>query len=269
MRKAYFSTAYISLLITFIPATAPAWAQVANPSFEGIESGSDYNRPLHWDTFKFASVVESFMPDNEHYLQYWATTLVCPVDQKRFVLLSTANTFGKTEYSSLTQTITIEPGERLSGSYFFGTYDYMPWNDYATITLIPQEGLPLPEITLVHIDVQTVGDYKSTAGWRSFEHFFDSQNAGIYDLVLLVANFGDFEFPSFLAVDNINLCTPPEHGNINGDCVVDFTDFAVLAENWLQPCSYPYWCNKADLDHSQTVDQNDLQGIARHWLAGR
>jgi subtilisin family serine protease len=55
--------------------------------------------------------------------------------------------------------------------------------------------------------------------------------------------------------------------DLNRDYYVNFKDFAILAEQWLEEdCTIPYWCGKADMDLSSTVDYDDLSICAANWL---
>jgi hypothetical protein len=55
--------------------------------------------------------------------------------------------------------------------------------------------------------------------------------------------------------------------DFNGDSQVDFSDWAVLADNWRQSCSEPTWCAGTDLDHSELVSLGDLAVFAQAWLS--
>jgi len=55
-------------------------------------------------------------------------------------------------------------------------------------------------------------------------------------------------------------------GDINYDCVVDFYDYALLADEWHNTCSAPYWCDESDIDQSTTVDFTDLDLLIQNWL---
>jgi len=58
--------------------------------------------------------------------------------------------------------------------------------------------------------------------------------------------------------------------DLDGDCVVDFADFALFASNWLKTdCEESNnWCEGTDFDHSGSVDMLDLTTFARYWLEG-
>ncbi len=55
--------------------------------------------------------------------------------------------------------------------------------------------------------------------------------------------------------------------DITGDCCVDYEDFAIVGEWWLQDCnSFNSFCGGADFDLSSKVDANDLAILAADWL---
>ncbi len=56
--------------------------------------------------------------------------------------------------------------------------------------------------------------------------------------------------------------------DLNGDCLTDFTDYAILANLWLyNTCSEVNgWCSGSDYDTSGSIDSLDLMFIIRHWL---
>ena len=55
--------------------------------------------------------------------------------------------------------------------------------------------------------------------------------------------------------------------DLNNDKIVNFSDFAVLAEYWMdETCCAPNWCKGTDFDHSGSVDMLDLATFARYWL---
>lgn len=54
--------------------------------------------------------------------------------------------------------------------------------------------------------------------------------------------------------------------DLNGDGIVNFFDFAILAKHWLDTCSEPDWCQGSDSDHSGSVDLEDLLNFVDYWL---
>jgi hypothetical protein len=60
---------------------------------------------------------------------------------------------------------------------------------------------------------------------------------------------------------------PNQPGDLTGDGVVNFRDFAVFAVRWLElGCGEPDWCQGADLDKNGVVDFSDLYIFAKNWL---
>ncbi len=57
--------------------------------------------------------------------------------------------------------------------------------------------------------------------------------------------------------------------DLTGDYFVNFKDYAVLAEWWLEDCnSSNNWCHGVDFDSSGQVNMNDLAEFAGQWLYG-
>jgi len=59
--------------------------------------------------------------------------------------------------------------------------------------------------------------------------------------------------------------------DFDGDCDVDFADFGLFAQHWLQTgCAEPDWCGGADFggEPDGIVWMADLAEFARYWLAG-
>ena len=48
--------------------------------------------------------------------------------------------------------------------------------------------------------------------------------------------------------------------------IVDFIDYAIIANNWLLSCSGPNWCSGCDLDQSGLVNTADLKLFCDDWL---
>ena len=67
--------------------------------------------------------------------------------------------------------------------------------------------------------------------------------------------------------------TIDQTADFDGDCDVDFADFSIFAEHWLQTgCAEPDWCGGADLTKDQPdgiVDTYDLLKFAQNWLEGK
>lgn len=60
--------------------------------------------------------------------------------------------------------------------------------------------------------------------------------------------------------------------DFDGDCDVDFVDFGLFAQHWLETgCAEPDWCGGADFGGEEPdgiVSMADLAEFARYWLAG-
>lgn len=55
--------------------------------------------------------------------------------------------------------------------------------------------------------------------------------------------------------------------NIGGDSNVNFIDFAIIGEYWLNSaCTPPNWCGGADIDMSKAVGMTDVAILADNWL---
>jgi subtilisin family serine protease len=78
------------------------------------------------------------------------------------------------------------------------------------------------------------------------------------------------DIPGLFRESDLNsyiLCYP--RGDFNKDYLVNFVDFAVLVNRWLETdCDIPYWCGGADLTGDGNVDWDDLRELADNWLAG-
>lgn len=76
-------------------------------------------------------------------------------------------------------------------------------------------------------------------------------------------------------LDDMELLNPlgsqieiPFFPDINQDHVVDISDVLLLAEAWLEECTEPYWCGRADGDKSGRVDLSDFGRLSQEWLRG-
>ncbi|MBN2271954.1 MAG: DUF2961 domain-containing protein [Sedimentisphaerales bacterium] len=60
---------------------------------------------------------------------------------------------------------------------------------------------------------------------------------------------------------------PCRKADFDGDCDVDFHDFADFTSSWLNSdCADPDWCGGADFDQNRRVDMNDLADFLDCWL---
>jgi hypothetical protein len=254
------------IVVVQLCAVCGVCAQILNPGFEYATVVGDMNEPNDWNSQNFVSVMREFTPTptNGHF-NYWLTQPpLFPHEGDSFVVLSTS--VDNIKVAEMSQEIIFAAGEKLTGWYFFGTCDYMEWNDWATISLIAEPNQSIRDILLVSVDVAEVGDYSSTDGWQYFEHVFSETDEGLYELKFFISDYSDAVFESYLAVDDLGICIGEEYGDIYEDCQVDFLDVSILAKYWLEDCPDPNLCENADLDLSGVVDYNDLGVIGDNWL---
>lgn len=61
--------------------------------------------------------------------------------------------------------------------------------------------------------------------------------------------------------------------DLDEDCDVDFLDFGLFAQHWLEDgCAEPDWCGGADLTEDEpngVVNSLDLMVFSEHWLQGK
>lgn len=275
---------YIYLFLVIIQICMPVWvyANIANGDFELSEPNAaiDANTPTDWQIENYAAVVTNFVPQPERgNTGNWKIDVVeglDPFEGQSFVVLSTGDIDPDPMYARIVQQIEVFEGQRLAGMYFFGTCDYIPYEDYATITLVSDSNPSLRDIILLNINVADVGSYGSMDGWGVFEYTFSLEEAGVYELILAVSDLSDYIFKSYLAVDNITLCYAPQYGDFNYDCRVNILDYAFISNDWLNDCSDPTYLSDpnslcefgTDIDGDGPVDANDLLLMGQNWLMG-
>jgi hypothetical protein len=249
-------------------------AQILNGGFE-----ADPNSPVGWQVDPNGyppKVVQLFSaPDNG---AYDSNVVIGPYEGNNFLVIQSGSSVtrdnpGEPNYACLSQTITVSGGQEVTGAYFFATSDYSPWDDWADIVMIPDPCSSLSVILLAHNSVDLIGDHNSTRGWVTFGHVFKPNEAGTYNLVLFISNYGDWYLSSYLAIDGLKIddvnkpvCPYSLAGDLNNDCKVDFNDFAVLANAWMTDQNSPTWCSHCDLNTSGTIDIGDLLIMCQNWL---
>jgi hypothetical protein len=266
--KMAFLAISIFVVAIFFAASCSLNAQILSGSFEGDPNLLwDPNGP--WDVNGLAPQIVSAFVATDKYLRQ---ITIQSVNGSSFVLLKTGGGNSSTDFSEITQIVTVNAGDTISGVYFFSTIDWVPsWNDAANIYLSlydpcspgpnpPDSNSPEPkkddhlyygiEIPLAYHDVNTVAIYRSQRGgamadWKRFFYTFQPGEEGTYRLVLRVADAIDEGYQSTLAVDALSITAGPPGpwcdfkpvGDINRDCKVDIVDFAMMAENWLINCN--------------------------------
>lgn len=267
--------------IFWVLIQAAVLGSIQNGGFEEAEPNQPspyFIVPLNWEVENYAGLHSSFVPSPEWgQIIHWQ--IECPSEGNRFCLLSTGDVRGPGSdnditRSSMSQSAYFAAGDILMGSYFFGTCDYVPYNDTAAIVLTPVDpNSGLRSLLLETISVSDVGDYSSTDGWVPFAFTFNTKTAGEYVLTCEVTDISDRKYKSYFAIDNLRVCYgSPLYGDINQDCGVDLLDFAEFSNVWLSDCTDPntydpnYICENADFDCSTIIDPNDLILMSEHWL---
>jgi hypothetical protein len=244
----------------------------------------DINTPTGWHCENYTAVVGNFIPHPEQgNTTNWKINLtegLHPFEGNSFLVLSTGDWPQGSTYAKVWQNITVGAGDKLTGAYFFGTCDYWDFNDFAYIKLIPVPGGDpnYSDVNIVQVSLMSVGgDYSSLSGWKRFEYTFDADQAGTYELTLFVSDYRDNILDSYLAVDGLALChNPPAKGDLNCDCIVNFVDFTILANDWWYNCNDQNVFNDpnrkcllgTDLTGDGPVDTNDLRVMSEYWLQG-
>jgi hypothetical protein len=236
----------------------------------------NFNPPIYWEriphpdnTFKeecFAGLYDCFEPPESE--SQW--TISTPYEGESFVLLSTGGFKSKEDTqpreifdnqilgSSISQKVYLSAGDTILGAYFFGTVDWIPYNDYGQIRF-EMAGDPnnypnsltsfvIPES---YCDVSLVGDRQSTRespgafpqttdGWISFSYTIEPNQVGIYDLICEVVDEGDDIYNSYYALDGLRICKGGSpQGDLDQDCDVDLVDYSILSEVWMCFCPDP------------------------------
>ncbi|MCD4830424.1 MAG: hypothetical protein K8R02_01295 [Anaerohalosphaeraceae bacterium] len=270
-------------------------ADIYNGGFEIADpcQTQDFTTPDGWGCENYAAKVGHFLPqpqagagrNNPFDWKIDYTIGLFPFEGHSYLLVSTGPDPNETipdpgmnVRTEAVQEITVSEGEMIQGMYFFGTCDYYGWNDTAEIMLWPTRDLTLTDIELVRISVLDVGDNSSTLGWQRFEYVFDANQAGAYDLAIAVWDVDDGSLHTYFAVDALSLCNVPvTNSDINLDCEVNFLDFTILADDWLEDCSVAnYACDPnnngcfigTNLADSNFVNANDLGVFVQDWLEG-
>lgn len=103
-------------------------------------------------------------------------------------------------YNRISQTVNMKAGDRLAGSAFFKTQDYLPYDDDAYIRIVELDAV------LFSSRVSAVGNYGGTP-WTNFE--FTIPTTGAFTIELAVRNAIDGAASSYLGVDNLRAVPEP------------------------------------------------------------
>ncbi len=277
MSTFYRNFIFPGIIFLFLIFHTQAANNIINGDFEfedpnGIRS--ENCSPRFWTGENFFAAVESFEIMPEHALPSeinWEFPL--PARGKKYGLLSTGDIGhdSTTDFASMTQTITLLPGQAIVGYYFFGTFDWLSYPDQARITLVPDPNTMFPRPKpLMTIDVTDVGQYSANTDWQRFIYIYDQQTAGTFDLSFIIEDIGDDIYKSYFAVDAFSICDQYHQADLNFDCTVNMLDFALMAQYWTMDCNDPnIYCDSFyDLDHSEFIDAPDVAIMADQWLMG-
>lgn len=208
----------------------------------------------------YAGIHSSFVPPLRE--ENWE--IPYPFEGETFVLLSTGSYKSFPDGDSdvkgakISQKIYLDGGDTILGAYFFGTADYLHFNDYGQISLIsaadandfpdpndmPPNIAPIPG-TLCNVEM--VGNYESTqkfspetGGWISFSYTVEPNQTGPYYLQCEVVDVSDAKVNSYYAVDGLLICKGGlSQADLNFDCNVNLEDFSLLSQAWLTFCPDP------------------------------
>lgn len=259
MEKETFFTGFrkrsLRVLAVAIIFSFPAFSQIVNWDFEQTEPNELGAIPIGWNTENYALVHREFTPCFERGQRcHWSFegNTVTTESGNAFLVLSTGDygydACGRESFSGRTnkgvawQECTFYEGDTIYGRYFFGTGDYVGWNDKAEIKIIPSDPNNEPrlqEIVLAYIDVAMVGDFRSTDGWLAFSHTFTYADKGSYYLELGVYDVKDSIYKSYLMVDFIKIGDPFRAGDFNADGKVDILDMLAFDVALYQDCEFP------------------------------
>jgi hypothetical protein len=186
---------------------------ILNPGFENVVEGEAYDTPANWNVENYGSALDVFeaslsdkYPGNKSDWKIDINTGLPAYEGSKFALLS--NGPSDVYFGKITQNVTVNAGDIISGAYFFGSCDYATWYDYATIKLLAQQGSGLSDVELVRIGIQDVGDFGSTDGWVTFQSDPISFS-GTYTFEISIYDDKDSIYESYFAVDGLAITPEP------------------------------------------------------------
>lgn len=261
----------------------PACGAIENGDFEISEPNAIGSVPTGWSTQNYARVHQSFTPTFERgQTVTWSfeNNTIVPATGNNYLLLSTGDIGYDhlTSYGMASQNCFFKKDQTIRGLYFFGTGDYLGWNDYAEIRLIPTDpnNTRLRSILVEYIDVASVGDFKSTDGWQPFSYKFKQDETGEYSLEFIVYDKTDAIFKSYLAIDHVKCEYLPPAGDYNGDGTVDNLDLATFNSVLYTDCSDPNaittYIDAAgnemsfDVNNDKQITPEDSKPMLKYWL---
>ncbi len=282
MRVEFRKLVVFAVLLPAIFQTFPddVLAELLNGDFEQSIEGMNFNTPADWNCVNYTAVVSSFFPNpTRGSYENWKINIepnnpIKPFSGNSLLALSTGNLIEiEPMNADVWQDIYLDIGQSVIGVYFFGTCDYIPYSDYAYMELQSLDTPENPAIQVFYeaVDDPNIGSYGSTPGWMAFESppIEDGQQ-GMYRIFIRVSDGLDHIYETYLLLDGMRVCTPPENGDVNVDCKVDLWDLALVSENWMLEAEnpdirFPYY---ADLDGDGIINSNEVDLINVNWLDG-
>jgi hypothetical protein len=161
------------------------------------------------------------------------------------------------------------------------TYDIRENGGIATITVIRtggSDGAVTVDYEMSDGTAKVDYDYETASGTLDFE---DGETSETFNVTILDDDSIENDESINLSLSNLTggatlgsqdtavLTIIDNEPDLNRDGRVDFYDFSALAEQWLNNCSEPNWCEGADFDSSSKVDFNDLTTLCEYWLSLR
>jgi hypothetical protein len=156
-----------------------------------VQNGSFENGLANWSVSQNADVLGDPILVVSQFESYG------PTEGSSFALLRSSFT---DTYNRLFQAVDLKAGDRLAGSAFFKTQDYLPFDDDAYIRIVELDAV------LFSSRVSAVGNYGGTP-WTNFE--FTIPTTGTFTIELAVRNAIDGGVGSYLGVDNLRAVPEP------------------------------------------------------------
>jgi len=171
----------------------------------------------------------------------------------------------------------LSSGDTIIGAFYFGTNDYMPYNDYGQIKLeLIGDSNDYPgsvesfDFPGAYCNVDMVGNQQSTEprdeevlfsatteGWVQFIHTVEPNQIGPYSLICEVVDVGDDIVNSYYAIDGLRICRGGKPlSDLNDDCSVNLVDYSIFSEAWLSFCPDPPFYDP------NLYDPNDFPPVA-------
>ncbi len=273
-------------------------------------SGSyDFLPPLYWTRIPhpdshyqeecYAGIHSEFQEGSTNW------DITDPFEGESFVVLHSGGFRGvqdrEVKGAAIAQQVTLTAGDLIIGAYFFGTTDYMPYNDYGQIALeLAGDPNDYPDSQKSFIikesfcDIDEINSFRSTLdispetnGWIPFSHVVEPNQVGPYYIRCEVVDERDSVYNSYYAVDGLRICRGGKsQADLNFDCDVNLEDFSIISEAWLTFCpdidvndpNFPFDpnevtiadpnipCQLADIDNDWFVDPNDVVIFTDEWL---